>query len=499
MITYKKVKYSLFVIMGAIIASMVCGCSNPSNRCEFAKISQKGIRQSTQRYINPLCIEDSTNVADPTVVRFKGAYYLFLTGGMGVWTSDDLVQWKHHKVSLPQGKSVVAPSAFEYKGYIYLTGNDTGLLRCEDPLGPWEDIGDFKDEKGKTIKLFDPMVFVDDDARVYIYFAGKSVTGIFGVELDSKDLTKFKTAPSHFFKFETSHSWERFGASNQYSKVSWIEGPWMTKKDGTYYLQYSACGTDWPTYAVGYYTGKKPLGPFTYYKGSPILVHKGGLINGTGHHCIIAAPDGSLWAMYNILYRNWNRLRGTERHIGMDPAGFDKDGNLFIKGPTETPQPAPGTTKKNWEDSIPLSIDSSYFVSSEAAGRNAPYAFDNNVRTWWEPNESDNEPRLILDLGAATEMDPKQEFIVDSSRILFCSRRTKGGRLTPYRYKIETSQDNKIYKPAVNKTQNEMFNAVEFDEIKEVKCRYVRLILTERPKEISAGIIEFTVFGKPAE
>ncbi len=197
----------------------------------------------------------------------------------------------------------------------------------------------------------------------------------------------------------------------------------MTRRKGTYYLQYSAVGTDWPTYAVGYYTSKKPLGPFTYYRGNPILVQKKGLINGTGHHCIIEAPDGSLWAFYNILYRNWNRLRGTERRIGMDAAGFDKDGNLFIKGPTETPQPAPGvkvkTGKKNESDSIPLSIDSSYWVSSEGPGKNAPYAFDNNVRTWWEPNETDTQPWITLDLGAASEFDPKQEFLVDCSRILF--------------------------------------------------------------------------------
>ena len=435
------------IAAGGMFIFLVCGCANQSEKRQSADISQGTFEQTSQRYINPLSIEESTNIADPAVLRFKGTYYLFLTGGM-VWSSDDLVHWKHHKVTLPAGISVVAPSAFEYKGYIYLTGNDTGLLRSRDPIGPWEDIGDFKDEKGRTIKLFDPMVFVDDDGRVYMYYAGKSIAGIYGVELDTDELTRFKAAPTHFFKFEPSHIWERFGASNEYSKVSWIEGPWMTKRKGTYYLQYSASGTDWPTYAVGYYTSKKPLGPFTYYTGSPILVQKKGLINGTGHHCMVEAPDGSLWAMYNILYRNWNRLRGTERHIGMDAAGFDKDGNLFINGPTETPQPAPGV-KANESGSIPLSIDKSYWVSSEGPGRNAPYGFDNNVRTWWEPNESDTQPWIALDLGAASEFDPKQEFIVDCSRILFSAGRIRNSacsETSPFRYKIEVSTDNKMFK-----------------------------------------------------
>ena len=43
----------------------------------------------------------------------------------------------------------------------------------------------------------------------------------------------------------------------------------MTKRNGTYYLQYSAPGTEWKTYAVGVYTSKRPLGPFTYAPRNP--------------------------------------------------------------------------------------------------------------------------------------------------------------------------------------------------------------------------------------
>ncbi len=184
-------------VIWGILIFLVCGCANQSEKRESADIPPGTIEQTSQRYINPLSIEESTNIADPMVLRFKGTYYLFVTGGM-VWSSNDLVHWKHHKVNLPEGIYVVAPSAFEYEGYIYLTGNDIGLLRSRNPIGPWEDIGDFKDEKGRTIKLFDPMVFVDDDGRVYMYFAGKSIAGIYGVELDSGELTRFKAAPALF-------------------------------------------------------------------------------------------------------------------------------------------------------------------------------------------------------------------------------------------------------------------------------------------------------------
>jgi hypothetical protein len=56
-----------------------------------------------KRYVNPLSIEDSRSVADPTVLHFQGKYYLFLSGGI-VWVSDDLVAWRHEHVTMPSGQ-----------------------------------------------------------------------------------------------------------------------------------------------------------------------------------------------------------------------------------------------------------------------------------------------------------------------------------------------------------------------------------------------------------
>jgi len=252
-------------------------------------------------------------------------------------------------------------------------------------------------------------------------------------------------------------------------------------------------------------TSKNPLGPFTYYEGSPILLHCGGLINGCAHHSIVEGPDGNLWAIYTLLYRNWNRM--FERRIGMDPVGFDEQGNMFIKGPSETPQWAPGVKAKPWEDndsgSIPLTEDKNFTVSSEAPGRNAPYAFDNNNRTWWAPAKDDTDPWLTLDLGA----ESRQMYIVDSARILFTL--PEGDLWDDYRfgdeegeprirkYKIEVSSDGETFTTVVDKTKNDRDNAVEFDEIVPVKCRHVRLTITGWPEDLPCGVLEFTVFGRP--
>jgi len=470
------------------------------------------------RYSNPLPIEATRSIADPTVIRFQGKYYLFITGGL-FWSSDDLVNWEHHPVSMPDGKPVIAPHAFEFRGSLYVTGNNIGLFRSANPLKRWEYIGDFKDEKGGKLLPFDPATFLDGDGRLYLYYSGRRTDGIYGVQLNRQDLTRFAGPARKLWTFNPNHVWERYGDSNEGTSLSWLEAPWMTKRNGTYYLQYSAPGTEWKTYAVGVYTSRKPLGPFTYASRNPILVHKNGLINGTGHHSIVEGPNGSLWAIYTVLYRNWGVF---DRRIGMDPVGFDEHGNMFVSGPSETPQWAPGVKPKPWlgndSGSIPVSINKyTWAASSARPGRGAQNAFDNNVRTWWEPAEGDAAPWLVIDLGCRNPADNNQEFMIDSARILFetvphagprdlvvdghgrwYEDSAQGVRPVAYQYLLETSLDGRTFRPLVDKRDNTRLQNVEFSEFAPTRSRWVRLTLTGMPKNQSTGVLEFTAFGKPA-
>jgi len=466
-------------------------------------------------YVNPLAIEDTRSIADPTVIRFKGKYYLFLSGGM-VWSSDDLAHWTHQPVTIPGRRGIGAPNAFVYKNSIYLTGNDTGLYRSAEPTGPWEYAGDIQDASGKKMLLFDSMGFVDEDGRVYMYYSGRHSDGIYGVELNRSDLTRFAGEPKKLWTFDKSHVWERYGDNNEGTEVSWLEAPWMTRHNSTYYLQYSAPGTEWKTYAVGVYTSKHPLGPFTYAPRNPILVHKNGLINGTGHHSVIEGPDGNLWAIYTILYRNWGVF---DRRIGLDRVSFDKAGNMFVMGPTETPQPigVSGASPSTEDPPIALSLSRySWAASSQAPGRDASYAFDNNVRTWWEPRPDDPQPSLTLDLGCRNPTDANQEFLVSSARMLFDiappERQTLNvdghGAWFPnaprstapaYRYRVEVSLDNSKFTTVIDQTENKHANNVEFGEFAPARCRWVRLTITGRPKDLPLAVLEFTLFGKSAE
>ena len=49
----------------------------------------------------------------------------------------------------------------------------------------------------------------------------------------------------------------------------YIEGAWMTKHDGRYYLQYAAPGTQYNIYNDGVCVSESPLGPFTACPNNP--------------------------------------------------------------------------------------------------------------------------------------------------------------------------------------------------------------------------------------
>ncbi len=297
---------------------------------------------------------------------------------------------------------------------------------------------------------------------------------------------------------------------NEYPDVAWVEGPWMQKHNGTYYLQYSASGTQWKTYAEGYYTSKSPMGPFTYAPNNPLLRKTEGLVTGTAHGSIVEGPDGNLWQFYTIVLSN----PPGGRRIGMDRIVFDKDGNMSVKI-TDTPQWAPNVVKdptKGNSGSLPVTINKIRAMnalskfSSEQPGRYAAYAVDNSSGTIWEPDPTDEQPTLTVELSPATRFDVVQLFTIDGVRLMFNGGRRGFGRgfgnaqppADIYKYKIEVSMDGETYTTALDQTNNDISRNTIFEEIPPVKCRFVRLTMTDWPKTSPLGIIEFTVFGKSA-
>jgi hypothetical protein len=321
--------------------------------------------------------------------------------------------------------------------------------------------------------------------------------------------------------------------------VAWVEGPWLQKRNGTYYLEYSASGTQWKTYADGYYMAKSPMGPFTYATNNPLLRKTEGLVTGTGHGSIVEGPGKQLWQFYTIVLSS----PPGGRRIGMDPVAVDKEGNMSVRI-TDTPQWAPGVVADPAKDgdsgSIPVTINKMRAMnalsqySSQQPGHDAAYALDNSSGTWWEPSPTDTQPMLTVELSPATRFDRVQLFTVDSARLMFTGGgfggRGRGGRgagrgetpgagpaatetasaaatnaapaaprIDSYQYKIEGSLDGNTYTALLDQSTNTVVRNTLFDEFPPTKCRFVRLTMVNWPRTSPLGIIEFTVFGKPAE
>ena len=354
-------------------------------------------------------------------------WYMACSGG-GIWTSKDLLNWEFNPVEV-EGGIPVAPDIAKFNGKFYMTGNTEHVRVADNPLGPYKDLGTFKNtgpvENGWN-RGFDCKIFVDDDNQPYLFWPGYGISGIFGVRLDPNDMTRFAEKPTHLMSFNPMHKWEHYGEANEYSNVAWIEGPWVIKRNGIYYLEYSASGTQWKSYAEGYYTATSPLGPYTYAENNPLLRKVEGLVTGTAHGSIVKmAGRDEWWQFYTIVLSS----PPGGRRIGMDKITFDANGLMYCTV-TDTPQPAPGTVaREGVPSSIPVTINKMNAMNalskftSQQNGYPAAYAVDNYSGTVWMPETTDKEPSIVVDLGPATRFDVVQHFTVDAMRVMFTGAR----------------------------------------------------------------------------
>lgn len=453
-------------------------------------------------YCNPLPMPDYPHgsevngfsncreLADPTVIWYENRWILYATIG-SVYESEDYVVWKMcEECRIPP---LVAPTIIEHQKRFYLMGSESPLYVSDSPYGPFKELGKICDSEENEIYIRDPMLFSDEDEALYLYW-GLGVDGIYGIELDKKEPWKGVGEIAHILRFEPEHIWERMGAYNQNTGLSFVEGAWMHKHKGRYYMIYSASGTCYSTYAWGVYQSDHPLRDFVYQQRNPILRKKDGLVSGTGHGSIVQGPNHTLWAFYTVKLCFATKY---ERRIAMDPAGFDEDGNLFVREPSEIPQYAPGVVPypeiENDSGLLPLTIEEQAVVSSSIPGREWIYALDHSMLTWWQPEEEDETPTFMVDLRGL--------FDISAVRLIWrdVGLDYENGILPgPFRYRIEATEREQPegFVTVLDCSQNKTDYVVDYRTFPVVNARYVRLCIDGCPVGIRPGVISFAVFGK---
>lgn len=431
--------------------------------------------------------------ADPTVIYHNGKWYMYPSCKMA-YVSDDYITWKY--VDIKPSDIGYAPTVVEHNGKFLLAATHCEDLYISDsPLGPFECIGKFKDINGEVVSLFDIMLFSDDDGSLYVYGGdAKMHRSIVGAQLDSENMLQMITPIKELVKFDPNNKWMCHGEWNQNKGSSYIEGPYMYKKNGVYYLTFCAPGTQYSSYCMFAYRSASPLEGFVPQKNNPFLAKRYGIVRGPGHGCIVEGPNDTIWAFYTctLCYEHM-----FERRIGMDCVSINEDGELCVNNVTEIPQWQPGF-KPNQHISndaglLPLTFRENTYASSCVYGREAIYATDDSMLTWWEPSKQDTNPTLTVDFSE------NAVYSISSMRVIWRDVGMDiGNNILPgaIQYIVEAYNEKQEWECVLDMSNNQCDMTIDYRKLKEINATKVRITVKGAPKGIIPGIISFCVFGK---
>lgn len=388
--------------------------------------------------------------ADPSMILFKGRYYIFASMTLGVWVSDDLVSWENHRLpdSLPLYD--YAPDVRVIREYVYFSASKRGeacnFYRTKDVLnGPYEEITG-------TFDFWDPNLFADDDGRVYFYWGCAAVKPIWGVELDPQTMKPIGEKKGLIWGDCFTKGYERTGEDNTItpltpeeldaavkafikkqgipegleipetqldmlkgylSKAPYIEGAWMSKFNGKYYLQYAFAGTQYNTYGDGVYVSDSPLGDFVPAKNNPYSFNPGGFMPGAGHGSTMEDQAGNIWHAATMRISVHHSF---ERRVGIWQAGLDEDGELFCNQRYgDWPVSVEDKKQDPWKEPewYLLSYQKKMTASSFEEGKGPEKAADENAQTWWRAAGQEPGQWLKMDLGKVYDVRAVQVNFAD--------------------------------------------------------------------------------------
>ncbi|PYH45024.1 Arabinanase/levansucrase/invertase [Aspergillus saccharolyticus JOP 1030-1] len=216
----------------------------------------------------------------------------------------------------------------EYDYYMYFsTGDGTGIgvakSLTNSPAGPFQDALGRPLVNGTVMgaEAIDAQIFVDmpgrssasasseeaaEEGRVWLYFGGWGHAVV--VEVDGESMTALK------------------GEFREITPPGYVEGPWVLKRGGVYYLMYSVGGWGDNSYGVSYVTGPSPTGPFS---STPTKILQGNeqVGTGTGHHSVLTLGDDEYYIVYHRRYPN--DTARDHRVVCIDRMEFDAQGNIL--------------------------------------------------------------------------------------------------------------------------------------------------------------------------
>lgn len=309
-------KPTSLLFIATFFAIMLTGCATSGSK-------------TTPAITNPVL---DANFPDPTIIRASdGYYYAYATQGevegvmhnVQVARSRDLASWERLNDALPQKpawarqtQDIWAPHVAEHdrrfflyysaKPDIALVDGKSGLCLAvavaDDPQGPFRDIGSPL-QCGDSFINIDPMSFDDPQSGQRLLYWGSGFGPIKVRELAADRVSFSKDAP-------VIELVPVIADNNPDNYQRLVEGAWVMRRDGYYYLFYSGdncCGPN-AHYAVMVARSRKATGPFetlaqaTGAKNSVILEADDRWM-APGHNSIIEDTNGRTFIAYHAVDR----------------------------------------------------------------------------------------------------------------------------------------------------------------------------------------------------
>jgi xylan 1,4-beta-xylosidase len=466
-------------------------------------IAQKNVKQTS--ICNPINLSyrfqlekpSRREAADPTMIVFKGKYYLFASKSGCYWSSTDMINWK--MITSPDLPfEDYAPTVVNIKDTLYFLAtnwmnNSKSLYKTADPSsGRWQ----VAVETFSKI-MSDPALFLDDDGRLYFYYGTSNQTPIYGVELDAKTFKLLGEPVSCLNSDINNHGWERTGDYNTKNQRPYIEGAWMTKHGGKYYLQYAAPGTEMKSYNDGLYIGDSPLGPFKLAANNPFSYKPEGFITGAGHSSTFQDKWENFWHISTMVISVKHMF---ERRLGIFPAFFDKEGTFYTyTGFGDYPHSVPQKKIKGPEDYQPswmlLSYNKPVEVSSSLPNHPKENITGEEIKKYWSAETNNKGEWLTVDLLNQCKVNAIQINYAEEGTSILGNKIGRADSIY-YQYLLEYSNDMKSWKTLVDKTSNKTDVPHDYIELSiPITAKYIRLTNYHVP-DGKFAISSLRIFGK---
>ena len=413
---------------------------------------------------------DMKNI-DGDVHFLKGTKWLSESGVLPQWLTVDLGK------SMPITKIISCPE-FSHVSYGY-------KIEVSEDNTNWKIMADRRSNKVKAgegyinnVKGFGRYV------RITITECEGNWAGLYDFSIFSGDnkVSLNKSATASSMRGAGSEPFNAVDNSSGPNLDDFVEGSYMLKHNGTYYLLYSTGALHDGSYSVHYAMGNNPFGPFT--KPNPNIVirmNKEKTTQGPGHNSVFKFID-----KYYIVYHQHNQphedAQGVFRQTCADLMEFNADGTIKEVTPTQTgigalqPLVSQGTNIALGKYATATSVKSGAYVPE--------YALDQNNASKWCAANNTYPQSLTVDLNGNYDIS-RAEISFEYPTLA-------------YLYRIETSIDGKTWETYTDKTAEFKVALSPHKDIKQVRAAFVKLIITgcERP-ENGAGVYELKLFGTP--